>query len=128
MKKFLRFFKFPAAVFLVNLIFALLHLYQTFEWLDIPMHFIGGLSVAYMGLLFLNYFRRKHVIDLYSKTLNFMIIISFVAFVAVLWEFFEFLLKTFFELNTQPSVADTIGDLFMGLVGAVAGWIVYGRG
>ena len=40
-----------------------------------------------------------------------------VSFVAVLWEFHEFLLDYFFHTAIQSSVADTMGDLFFGLVG-----------
>ena len=124
----LSFFIFPFVVLIIHLIFSFYEIYNTFSWIDIPMHFLGGLSIAFTSILFLRFFRRKGMLEIKRWFIFFFIVISLVALVAVLWEFYEFLLKYFFNLNTQPSLEDTLLDLFMGLVGGIAGVIIFREG
>ncbi len=99
--------------------------YDLFPWIDIPMHFIGGLSISYTIVLFFNFFEERKFMEIRKEFLYFIFIVSSVALVAVLWEFYEFFLKYFFNVNTQPSLEDTLLDLFMGLFGGLFGSIVF---
>lgn len=108
--------------------------YWTYAWFDIPMHFLGGFWVA---LLFFNLnskfnFLPNNSLSGNSIINNLTIIVlslGFVALVAVCWEFFEFLYDVFISSKgyagvAQLGVADTIGDLFLGLLGGLTASII----
>jgi len=87
------------------------------------MHLIGGFS---MGLLFLYFGEENLRLSGAGKNFLFSIITiaAFAVLIGVFWEFAEFSYdKLFPELSaqfpTQPSVADTIGDLFLDFLGGL---------
>jgi hypothetical protein len=121
--KVLGFFIFPVFVFIVHMFFSFYEIYDTFLWMDIPMHFLGGLAISYTAVLFLRFFREKDFIIIKKWFIFILVVVSVVVLIAVLWEFYEFLLKYFFHVNTQPSLEDTLFDLFIGLVGGIVGAI-----
>ena len=126
--KFLRilsFFIFPACVFVFsNFIGMVFDAYLIYPWIDIPMHFLGGLSIAFTGTLFFNFFKEEGFIGINRRFLSVFLIVALVSLTAVLWEFYEFLMFYFFGILMQPSLNDTIGDLFMGLLGGLFGaWV-----
>jgi hypothetical protein len=96
-------------------------LYWFFPWMDIPLHFLGGLWAAvffaWLNLKFnLRFFEGRNFLW------NFVLTLSFAALIGVLWEFFEFS-RDFFSSSmdiskmAQISVSDTMGDLFFDLLG-----------
>jgi hypothetical protein len=92
----LSFFIFPALVFLVNL--PLGFVYEIYPWFDIPMHFLGGVSIAFTSVLFLRLFEEKKMLKIRDEFLFLFVVTCFVAFVAVLWEFYELIVLVFFDL------------------------------
>lgn len=126
--KFLRvlsFFIFPALVFVFNLFASFFKLYYIYPWFDIPMHFIGGFSISLTIVLFFNFFTEGRYLQIHKKVLFSFLVVACVVFIAVLWEFYEFFLKTFFSMVTQPSLEDTLLDLVMGLFGGIVGAILF---
>lgn len=122
----LSFFIFPVFVYLFALFLGeMFNAFNVYTWLDIPMHFLGGVSIAYTFVLFLRFFREKGLMEINNKIIFILVIISLVSFVAILWELYEFAQFYLFNMQTQPSVADTMFDLFMGLVGGVFGALVF---
>src|SRR3989344_7735721 len=122
----LSFFIFPACVFIFsNLIGIVFDAYLLYPWIDIPMHFLGGIAIAYTIILFLRYFSEEGFIGINRKFLHVLLIISLVALVAVLWEFYEFLMFYFFGIIMQPSLNDTIGDFLYGLLGGLVGALIF---
>ena len=122
----LSFFIFPVCVFIFsNLIGRVFDAYLIYPWIDMPMHFLGGVSIAYTAYLFLGYFKEEGFVSINRKFLHVLFIVSLVALVSILWEFYEFLQFYFFGIPTQPSVADTMLDLFVGLIGAAFGSFVF---
>ena len=96
-------------------------LYWRFWWLDIFMHFLGGLWVSLFGyyIIYFSDFRKKFekIIDKYS-----LLVISFVVILGVgfLWEVFELVLM----VSLEPGyVFDTILDLIMDIAGWLAAYI-----
>lgn len=130
-KKFLRilsFFIFPACVFVFsNFIGRVFDAYLIYPWLDIPMHFLGGISIAFTGTLFLRFFKEEGFIGINKGFLQVLLIVSLVALVAVLWEFYEFLMLYLFGILMQLSLEDTMGDFFFGLLGGLAGALVFAK-
>jgi len=117
--KILSFFIFPAIVFLFDLIFNnfVFNAYEVFPWIDIPMHFIGGISVGYMFVLFFRFFEEEDLIKIKNKFVFVLIVVCAVSMIAVLWEFWEFFMEMFFNLDWALGYEDTLLDLFMGICG-----------
>ncbi|MEK6760343.1 MAG: hypothetical protein AABX93_00280 [Nanoarchaeota archaeon] len=122
--KLLGFFIFPVFVILWNAIFVMTGLYDKFLWLDIPMHFIGGIAVAYSFLLTLDYLHREKYLKL-NKLFLFIFSVSLASLFAVGWEFYEFLTQLFTGIIYQPSIADTMKDLFLGLLGGASASLIF---
>ena len=110
--------KFPIVVFIIHLFLFYFNFYLIFPWLDIPMHFLGGFSIALSYTSFLFNMHVKKLAHL-RKDLFFLFVISFVALTAMLWEFLEFGLDISLNLNSQMGLVDTILDMFLGLAGGV---------
>ncbi len=101
-------------------------------WFDIVMHLLGGI---WAGLFFLYLFSaRKQVFNDSNFILNLLGAISFAALVGVIWEIYEFSFDQLIAMPrslvlSQPSLNDTIKDLFNDLTGgfiaATYYWIRY---
>jgi len=109
-------FLFPLAILAVHLILSWFELYDRLSWVDIPMHLFGGVSIGVAYALL----SRRLGIPLQGLMLL-AFIVSLVGLTAVVWELHEFALDALLGWSTQPSVADTMGDLFLGLLGGIAG-------
>ncbi len=114
----MRIFWLPGAFFLLNEFFnRAVNLYEHFPWVDIPMHTVGGVIIAYSMEVFFDICRQKKYIGKLHPALHVLFLTALVGTIAVLWEFHEFIRDTFFREHTQPSVPDTMLDLFLGLLG-----------
>lgn len=107
--------------------------YFFYPWIDIPMHIAGGvLTVVFLFWIFEK--RQDEYLFVSPRWLSFLLTLSFVAFVGVLWEFFEFFYDVFisptrgFFYVAQMGVADTIKDLFFDLLGGLIVWVAIVRG
>lgn len=107
--------------------------YWSYAWLDVPMHFLGGVWVA---LFFAWFSERVQRIGFSYARANFyggfLMTLSFVALFGIGWEFYEFLYDVFlsrsrnYEFLLQLGAADTISDLFFDLLGGAVGFaLVY---
>ncbi len=91
-------------------------------WLDMALHFLGGVWLAVLGFWYL-FAYKKYPRDFLPAGLLFLGLISFAVLGGVLWEFFEFSWDYFFAKPysaqlAQPSLEDTLSDLFFDLAGA----------
>ena len=124
MKKPLRilsFFIFPAFVFFLSLFLSsVFDLYDVLWWFDIPMHFLGGVSVGYMSVLFLRFWKEENLIQIRSKFLFVLIVVCAVSFIAVLWEFWEYFMVNYFNLDWNLGYEDSLFDLLMGMLGGLS--------
>lgn len=94
--------------------------YGRFPALDGPMHFAGGVAIAYFfhraernavrfGLIRPSD-RLGHLLRVGAATIA----------AAVAWEIAEFVLDRTLGTHTQPGTADTLGDLLLGMLGGAA--------
>lgn len=111
-----KFFIFPFIIFVLNYIIFFLGVYDAFPWIDIPMHFIGGLFVGYSYFLTLKYLQNKNYLRINSFT-RIIFVITLVSLTAVLWEFYEFFLTSIFEIGLPLTLEDTLLDMFLGIFG-----------
>ena len=109
----------PLFVFMIHVIALSFHLYKTYPPIDIPMHFFGGVSMAYfLGKAFV----AASLITTDAppnRLLESLLIITATCTVAVIWEFVEFVLSWALSIDLQGSLADTTKDLFFGITGSI---------
>ena len=90
-------------------------LYWQIRWFDIPVHFLGGLTV---GALLI-------VPIIFSRTKDHSVIIWAVfgsLLVSILWEIFEY--KIGFSRLSHKFLPDTLRDVFSGVTGGfVSAWL-----
>ena len=111
------FFIFPVFVLVAHLFLLLFfNFYSIFPWFDIPMHFIGGISVGITYFLILQFFQKKNYLrmDSFFKVL---FIFALVSLTAVFWELFEFSAEFLTGFDLQGTLNDTMLDLFLGMLG-----------
>ncbi len=118
------FFMFPILVLVAHLIASqILHLYTIFPHVDIPFHYIGGLSIAYTSSCILLYLKEQKMIATLDRVIFLILILSLTATAAVFWEFAEFIVDQLLGTNVQVSLANTMQDQFMGILGG-ATWVL----
>jgi hypothetical protein len=95
-------------------------------------HFFSASVVAFIVLISLfvfNEYYRGIAVNIFK--ILFDVIVTTIAF-GVVWEFMEWTSDYLFNLNTQPSLNDTIGDLFADMLGglliAFIGYFLIKRG
>jgi hypothetical protein len=93
-------------------------LYETYPLFDVPMHFFGGLAMAYfLDKAFVN----ASLISAGAppnRLIERLLVFSSTCTVAVFWEFAEFGFN--WALSTDlPDSADTMKDLFFGMAGSL---------
>lgn len=111
------FFLISASVLAVIHVIALeLYLYWQHLWLDIPMHMLGGATVA-LGIFALHDFTKKFP----SRLLYPIPVLLFVLLVALSWEVFEIEAGIPIEANFA---VDTMTDIIMDMLGGVIGYVV----
>lgn len=125
LKKFLSYLIIPVFFFLFHLfLYLVLDIYKRLPGFSNIMHFLGGVILAITFFSFLNYLQREGDLKI-NKLMNFIFVISLVISVAVFWEFYEFVMDYFFNVNWQISVADTMGDLALGIIGGITVTLVF---
>lgn len=95
-----------------------LSLYWRFWWLDIPMHFFGGVIVA-LGL-----YTLRDIKVFPNRFLRLLPIVVLVLLVAVLWEVFEVQVGIPNYPKASDYWFDTIKDICMGVFGGTLGYVI----
>jgi hypothetical protein len=123
------FFIFPTIVFLIHLIASKgLNLYTLFPNMDVPFHYIGGFSIAYTYAQILSYLEREKITPRLHRVMFVILILSLTATAAVFWEFAEFIRDQLFDTNIQISLANTMQDQFLGVLGGMTVAFLYWEG
>ena len=119
-KKLVSFFALPTLLFCLHLVMVFLGFYKRHPWIDIPMHVLGGVFIAYSFSLAMTYFQERKILSELNILSRSVYLFALTSTAAVIWEFGEFTIDFFFSTNAQASVEDTILDMFLGLVGGTA--------
>jgi hypothetical protein len=124
LSKVISFFVFPALVLFAHLAASkLLNLYSIFPNLDIPFHYIGGLSIAYTSAGILSWLEKEKIIsNALNKAVFLLLIFSLTGVATVFWEFVEFIGDQLLDTNIQISLANTMQDQLMGILGGTT-WV-----
>lgn len=99
------------------------NVYVKYAWLDVPMHFIGGIVISYSFYLFLVLVQKKDYIKIKNKKILFIFIISFVALTTIIWETYEFTFDLVDNGTRQTNLNDTMTDILLGLLGGIIGFL-----
>jgi len=91
--------------------------YRRFAWLDLAMHFAGGVAVGYLFDRASRIGSRLGVLGPFHPMSHFLLAGSLVCVAAVVWEFAEFALDEVYGTRFQPGLRDTMVDLLLGNLG-----------
>ena len=107
----------PATVFLTHAVLARTEVYYGYPWLDIPMHLLGGVAIAF-------FFDRSLVLAVDtglggrpSPILHVAFVFAATCTAAVFWEFAEWSLDLYFEPEETLGLQDTLLDMIRGILG-----------
>jgi hypothetical protein len=101
------------------------HAYDAFPPSDIPMHFLGGVSMAFFISGCFQALPREMVRSSRIVVLELILVGSLTATAAMVWEFAEFACDLAFGTNIQRGLQNTMQDMALGLAGALA--VIIGR-
>jgi len=93
--------------------------YGRFPALDVPMHFAGGMAIAYFFHRAARNAARFGLIGPFGTAGHLLRVGAATLAAAVAWEVAEFALDRTFGTHTQPGPVDTLGDLLLGALGGV---------
>jgi len=113
------FFVFPVFVVIIHFILTIFFkIYLIFPWYDIPMHFIGGVSLGITYFLVLQFSQKENYIRM-NGFFRILFIFALVSLTAVFWELLEFSVSYLNGWFSQGNLADTMADLFFGALGGL---------
>lgn len=111
----------PLAVFVAHVILSLaFNGYQRMPGLDIPMHLLGGMAIAFFFSRLLDILGDYTIVDRVDGLLRAIFLIALTATAAVLWEFAEYISDHSFGTQTQGGLEDTLLDMLLGILGGFA--------
>lgn len=109
-------------------------LFWKLAYMDIAIHFLAGMSVALLGLIFYFSFVKPRFLRFYfSLATVFWVALISALFVGGIWELFEFTLDELWtaELTVKQlsflkfSINDTLSDLLFDALGSVAAALIF---
>jgi hypothetical protein len=105
-------------LFLLNYVASKFYWYFSIWWVDMPMHFLGGLCAGFAIIWLLSLKKLPFELPLSLQVVwNFIFkIFLSVLFIGVLWEFFEILFNNIIAQNSF-NIFDTVSDVFFDLTG-----------
>jgi hypothetical protein len=115
----------PLSVLLLYLIGRSLHLYDLFPPLDMPSHFIGGVAITYFYRSAIR--NSQSIVGMIPSAIQILLAFTATGTTIILWEFYENLFDFFFSTHMVRGLEDTILDMLLGLLGALALTIFYRR-
>lgn len=126
--KLVRIFSLPFGLFCFHLVLVFLGFYERQPWIDIPMHVLGGVFIAYSLNLAITYFQERKLASELNMLSRSVFLFALTSSATVIWEFGEFTLDFLLGTNAQASLEDTMLDMFLGLVGGTALIVFLARG
>lgn len=113
-----RFGWFPIAVLLAHEFCAhILNGYRRWPHIDIPLHFFGGASMAFLAAGALAVLAKRGLTHRPDAFTRMLVLIGMTATAALIWEFAEWTADRTLGTTCQLSLDDTLSDLAIGLLG-----------
>jgi len=109
----------PLLAFFTHLFLSrVLNVYVIWPSADVPMHFIGGVTIGFFISQCFRFLPRESIRRSRVVILELLLIGSLTVSAAVFWEFAEFGYDRIFGTNIQISLANTVQDMALGTLGA----------
>jgi hypothetical protein len=111
----------PALVFGIHILASRVYgWYGPYPDLDIPMHFAGGVAIAwFIHRAAVNAARARWLAPFHGVT-HVVLVLALAASSTVVWEFAEFLSDRYLGTHAQGGLLDTLLDMALGCAGGVA--------
>jgi hypothetical protein len=108
----------PIALFAIHMIASnILGIYDAFPAFDIPMHFLGGFCIAYFWNGAYKTAVKLKLMGNPVPFLRYLLVFSLASTSTIVWEFAEFLGDHYLGTHMQGGIADTMADMFLGMLG-----------
>ncbi|MDF1798437.1 MAG: hypothetical protein P1V81_04625 [Planctomycetota bacterium] len=110
----------PLAVFGFHLLASfVLNAYEAWPPLDLPMHFTGGVAIAYFAWGAVDAFEEYGLLQTSTGLLRSLLVFGLGTTAAVFWEFGEFLVDRIAGAKEQLGLTDTLADMLLGQLGCL---------
>lgn len=116
----------PLAVFGFYLFGIAIDLYDRFPPLDIPTHFMGGVSITYFFRAAIR--NSQEYLGNIPTLIRALFAFTCTGTTIILWEFYENAFDFLFGTTMVRGLEDTITDMFVGLMGALVLSLLKKRG
>ena len=111
----------PILVFLLHVFISrVLNGYILYPPLDIPMHFFGGVAMAYFLAKSFGAVPEGAIAPPYRPIAEFVFVVSVTATASIVWEFAEFTSDRLFGTHAQVDLDDTLLDMALGIAGGLS--------
>lgn len=136
----IKFTKATTAIFYAFMFFAsylgtFLGFYQKYEFYDMIIHFVFGVLTALFAIFLINVFLKRQPNTKLTPFMMFFVCFSFSMCAGAIWEIYEFLGDSFFDLNKQNfqgatmfvgqhALLDTMTDLICNCAGALVASLI----
>lgn len=109
----------PILVFCSHIVLLrVFHIYDSYPALDIPMHFLGGVVIAYFIHHAVNMAMVLEALGAPNRLFVTVTVFALACTATIIWEFAEFALDRHLGTRAQLGLEDTLGDMLMGMIGA----------
>ena len=115
----------PIVVFLFYIVARSLQLFVYFPPLDIQTHFMGGVVITYFYRVAIR--NAQRLVGDIPFPIQVLFALTCTGTTTIFWEFYENISDYFFHSQMVRGVTDTVVDLFVGLLGALAVSLLYRR-
>src|SRR6185436_439266 len=111
----------PFLVFGLHLFISkVLNAYLLYPPLDIPMHFFGGVAIAYFFAACLSALPSGAISSEHRPALHAVGVFALTCTASVFWEFAEFFSDLLLGTHAQLSLGDTLLDMALGTAGGLS--------
>jgi hypothetical protein len=111
----------PLGVFIAHLLAAyVLLLYERWPPVDIPLHFFGGVAIAFFLSRSFHAWPSEAIRADRRALLELLLVGSLTVTAATLWEFAEYICDHTLGTQLQFGLADTMKDMAIGIGGGIA--------
>ncbi len=108
-----------SVIFLHVLMSRVFSVYAAFPGIDMPMHFVGGIAIAF-------FFHRASIngsqlqlLGAFHPITHALLVFFATCAATVFWEFAEFINDRYFGGHAQAGLTDTMRDMLIGIAGGV---------
>lgn len=110
----------PIIVFGVHILLSkTVDMYGLFPWIDIPMHFVGGMTMTTTLIMLYKALQHINVIPQMHVAITKLFLFTAISTITIFWEFAEFSTDVFFGTHAQVNIPDTMKDMFLGMMGGL---------